>query len=96
MRENEYPTVKVNEIEETNTHFNIVLKVVETRKVFQMQGKKRIEFVAGDETGTATVVTNALTFIRAGAVISISNAKIYLFHGTMKQIQMSDHGSFVS
>jgi hypothetical protein len=41
-------------------------------------------------------VANALTFIRPGAVISISNAKIYLFHGTIKQIQMSDQGSFVS
>lgn len=44
--------------------------------------------MGGDSTGTATVVVDLSRTIRVGAVISISNARIYSFHG-MKQIQQS-------
>lgn len=44
--------------------------------------------MGGDSTGTATVVVDLSRTIRVGAVISISNARVYSFHGT-KQIQQS-------
>lgn len=60
-----------------------------------MGSLRKIEFLAGDETGTAIAVVNFYDFIRSNNVISISNARTYSFHG-IKQIQMSNRNSFIN
>lgn len=52
--------------------------------------------MAGDETGIATVVLDLSRIISRNNVISISRARIFLFHGIIKQIQNTDKGENVS
>ena len=82
------PTIKVDEIEATDSHFNIILKVIKVKKEFTLGDKRKIEFEGGDETGQAIVVVDSLRMIKAEAVIKINNAKVYSFHG-VKQIQQN-------
>lgn len=89
------PTLKVDEIEATDGHFNIVLKVIKVKKEFTLgDNKRKIEFEGGDETGQAIVVVDSLRMIKAEAVIKINNAKVYSFHG-VKQIQQNLKNSFL-
>jgi len=88
------PTIKVDEIEATDSYFNIVLKVIKVKKEFTLSDKRKIEFEGGDETGKAIVVVDSLSMITAGAVIKINNAKVYSFHG-IKQIQQNLKNSYL-
>ncbi len=88
------PTIKLDEIQATDSHFNIVLKVIKVKKEFTLGDQRKIEFEGGDETGQAIVVVDSLRMIKAGAVIKINNAKVYSFHG-VKQIQQNFKNSFL-
>lgn len=87
-------TIKVRDVDHHDGDFNIITKVLRVKKTFALgeASKKKVEFEGGDETGTAIFVVNALRFIKAGAVMMISRAKVYSFHGT-RQIQQQHKNS---
>lgn len=54
--DNNLPTVKINEIDQIQTHFNVLIKVIKINKHFRIEGMAKIECQAGDETGKSLVV----------------------------------------